>query len=444
MGFLDPKPLTPGALDSHPRLSATALNDTYATPASVAAATDGKADAKSLGIFPGRKVGFIGDSHTQAVGTTNSVYAFPRQSMHIAGTFYASTALSVVNGVGGETSGEGLLRLDALLNQGIELLVIEFGANDSNDLIPLSTYSANIKEMVRRAKAKGCAVVAVGVPPKEASVPSLPGSQPFVDVYNTWLATWCPRNGVEFADIWPTLVDVTTGNLKTDLANTTNAHVNDKGHYLWAQVVAAAIRRAQKSLPVPASRQRPLNKCANGWFHTSTGTTTPTGWTLLSGGTGNPAAQSFMDDETGTLPGGKWWRLATDNTASGTDISKTYAHSLTGTTVGQVLGISGYVMIEDIGGTWEADIMPHDGKAVAQLSLRLNGVEKNTHNFTPGRNLGGGKYLIGPIQQSVTVDNATGPSISFKIACPAGRNLAFRVGGIEVVDLTARGLTDLA
>lgn len=32
MGFLDPKPVTPAALDSHPRLSATALSATYGTP----------------------------------------------------------------------------------------------------------------------------------------------------------------------------------------------------------------------------------------------------------------------------------------------------------------------------------------------------------------------------------------------------------------------------
>ena len=72
--------------------------------------------------------------------------------------------VEVVNaGVSGDTSGNGLERLDWALGEGTDALIVELGANDMlRGLDPAITYKA-INEIVARAKSRGIKVLLAGM-----------------------------------------------------------------------------------------------------------------------------------------------------------------------------------------------------------------------------------------------------------------------------------------
>jgi acyl-CoA thioesterase-1 len=76
----------------------------------------------------------------------------------------AGFAVTVVNaGVSGDTTAGGLRRLDWILGQEPEVVVVELGGNDALRGQPLEGIEANLREIVRRSREADAAVVLCGM-----------------------------------------------------------------------------------------------------------------------------------------------------------------------------------------------------------------------------------------------------------------------------------------
>ena len=72
--------------------------------------------------------------------------------------------MQIVNaGVSGDTSAGGLARVDWLLSLHPEVLVVALGANDGLRGQPVAAIEANLRQIVRRARAAGARVVLAGM-----------------------------------------------------------------------------------------------------------------------------------------------------------------------------------------------------------------------------------------------------------------------------------------
>ncbi len=107
------------------------------------------------------RVVFLGDSLTAGLGLAESE-AYPA----VVGDLLAERGIAVriVNaGVSGDTSAGGLARVDWLLTQKPEIVVVALGANDGLRGQPVAAIAANLREIVRRARAAGSRVVLAGM-----------------------------------------------------------------------------------------------------------------------------------------------------------------------------------------------------------------------------------------------------------------------------------------
>jgi len=127
-------------------------------PAPAAPAPAARADAGPLVIF-------LGDSLTAGYGLAEE-QAYPAvldRRLDVQGT-----PVRVLNaGVSGDTTAGGRARLDWLLKQKPDVLVVGLGANDGLRGLDLDDTEKNLREIVRRAKAAGARVLLLGmiIPP---------------------------------------------------------------------------------------------------------------------------------------------------------------------------------------------------------------------------------------------------------------------------------------
>ena len=108
-----------------------------------------------------RRVVFLGDSLSAGLGLAESD-AFPA----VAGTILhdAGIEIEVVNaGVSGDTSAGGLARIDWVLAQIPDILVVELGGNDALRGQPLEHTESNLREIVRRGRSSGARVLLLGM-----------------------------------------------------------------------------------------------------------------------------------------------------------------------------------------------------------------------------------------------------------------------------------------
>ncbi|GMU65662.1 MAG: hypothetical protein AMXMBFR36_19360 [Acidobacteriota bacterium] len=108
---------------------------------------------------------FLGDSLTAGFGLGEE-QAFPA----LVGEELArrGTPVRVINGgISGDTTAGGLERLDWLLAQGPDVVLVELGANDGLRGQPLETIEANLRAILERSRATGAQVVLAGmkIPP---------------------------------------------------------------------------------------------------------------------------------------------------------------------------------------------------------------------------------------------------------------------------------------
>jgi lysophospholipase L1-like esterase len=91
-------------------------------------------------------------------------------------------------GVGGETSGEGLARIDAsVLSKSPDIVCVEFGLNDiryePEKQVTLEQYAANLREIARRCAEAGAAVIFMTPNPV---VDAFHGYSGATDYYDKW------------------------------------------------------------------------------------------------------------------------------------------------------------------------------------------------------------------------------------------------------------------
>jgi acyl-CoA thioesterase-1 len=108
---------------------------------------------------------FLGDSLTAGYGLEES-QAYP--VLVKAKLEKAGHPVRMVNaGVSGDTTAGGLARLDWLLSQKPDVVVVGLGGNDGLRGLPLEQAEKNLREIVRRSKEAGAEVLLLGmqIPP---------------------------------------------------------------------------------------------------------------------------------------------------------------------------------------------------------------------------------------------------------------------------------------
>lgn len=135
----------------------------------------------------------------------------------------------VVNaGVPGETTAGGLARLAATLDaHRPALLLLCLGGNDMLRRVPAAETAANLRDMVRLARARGIAVVLVGVPQ-----PSLLGGAP------AFYAEIAAEFGLAYEG------EVFNAVLRDPALKSDAIHANAEGYRLVAERLAALLRAA--------------------------------------------------------------------------------------------------------------------------------------------------------------------------------------------------------
>ncbi|HUR97961.1 MAG TPA: arylesterase, partial [Pyrinomonadaceae bacterium] len=109
-----------------------------------------------------RKIVAFGDSLTAGFGLTErESYPYLLQE-RLNADGYSYEVLNA--GVSGDTSLGGLERVDWVLEQeGVEILILELGANDLLRGMPVAKMKANLDQIIRKAKAKNVSVLLCGM-----------------------------------------------------------------------------------------------------------------------------------------------------------------------------------------------------------------------------------------------------------------------------------------
>lgn len=107
------------------------------------------------------KVVVLGDSIAAGLGLAESE-AFPAVVEELL--VQAGHSVRVVNaGVSGDTSAGGLRRIEWILQQDPDLVVVELGGNDALRGQPLESIEANLRGIVRKVQAAGAKVLLLGM-----------------------------------------------------------------------------------------------------------------------------------------------------------------------------------------------------------------------------------------------------------------------------------------
>lgn len=205
----------------------TPVADSSAAPESTSEALDQPApDADSTSV----RILFLGDSITAGYGI-DQADAFPaRVETRLMDAGYSVTGIDA--GVSGDTSTGGLNRLDWLLQNRVDILVLELGGNDGLRGIDLSLTRSNLGAIIEQTREAwpGVEVVVVGmrVPPNLG----IDYTREFADIYPSVAAEYethfVPFIADRFEDI-------------TDIVQNDGIHPTEEGHALIAEKVGDAV-----------------------------------------------------------------------------------------------------------------------------------------------------------------------------------------------------------
>ncbi len=175
-------------------------------------------------------VAFLGDSLTAGYGVGEAL-AFPALVGERLRT--DGTAVEVVNaGVSGDTTADGLRRLDRFLAARPDVVVVGLGANDGLRGVPVDEIEENLRRILTRVRQGGAAPLLLGM-----RVPPMMGtrySRRFEEVYE------------RLADdldvpLVPFMLDGVAGRPALNLED--RLHPNAAGHRRIAENVAPALER---------------------------------------------------------------------------------------------------------------------------------------------------------------------------------------------------------
>jgi acyl-CoA thioesterase-1 len=124
-----------------------------------------------------RRIVVLGDSLSVSPSVAES---FPSELQRRL-TQSGSPAMITNAGIRGDTTAGGLRRIDALLRQQPDLVILALGANDGLRGIEVGVMSRNLDEMIARAKASGAAVLLCGM--ELPAVRGLPYARAFRDAF---------------------------------------------------------------------------------------------------------------------------------------------------------------------------------------------------------------------------------------------------------------------
>lgn len=182
------------------------------------------------------RVVFLGDSLTAGLGL-DAEQAFPA----VLGEMLegVGTPITVVNaGVSGDTTAGGLRRLDWLLRQKPDVVVVGLGANDGLRGLKLEASEQNLRDIVSRAHGAGAKVLLLGmlIPPNYG--PEYVSS--FRDLY--------PRLAKELSvGLVPFLLEGVGGEPTMNQAD--GIHPTAEGHRILAQNVLPHLKPLIKPAP---------------------------------------------------------------------------------------------------------------------------------------------------------------------------------------------------
>jgi acyl-CoA thioesterase-1 len=132
------------------------------TPASSTAPAGSTAAAPPTKEYDGRPVIVaFGDSLTAGYGVApgQGYPGFLQRKLDAAGYSY-----HVVNeGVSGDTSSAGVVRVDSVIAHKPEIVIVAFGGNDGLRGLPVASMEQNLREIITRLQAAGAKVVLGGM-----------------------------------------------------------------------------------------------------------------------------------------------------------------------------------------------------------------------------------------------------------------------------------------
>lgn len=172
----------------------------------------------------GPKVIIVGDSLTAGLGLS-AESAYPNVLSDLMTESDIPT--QIVNaGVSGDTTAGGLRRIDWVISQKPDLILIELGANDGLRGIPITEVASNLSEMVDKVQEANIDVMLVGmqIPPNYGKEYARQFKEVFPRVAN--------EQGVP---LLPFLLKDVAG--VRDLNQPDGIHPTSKGHKIMAQTV---------------------------------------------------------------------------------------------------------------------------------------------------------------------------------------------------------------
>lgn len=175
---------------------------------------------------------FLGDSLTAGDGVEEDV-TFPALVRKMLAE--RGVVARVVNaGVSGDTSAGGSSRLDWLLAQSPDVVVVALGANDGLRGLDLAALERNLREIVLRIRSRGARAVLAGM--------RLPPN--YGEDYATRFAALYPRLAAELGvALIPFLLEGVGGEVDLNLAD--GIHPNAEGH---ARIAATVLPHVEAAL----------------------------------------------------------------------------------------------------------------------------------------------------------------------------------------------------
>jgi acyl-CoA thioesterase-1 len=173
-----------------------------------------------------KSIVFFGNSITAGYGLQLSE-AFPALIQHkIDSLQLPYTAINA--GVSGETSADGVARIDWILRQPVDIFVLELGGNDGLRGIPVSETKKNLQLIMDKVKAKNpsCQIVLAGM-----QIPPNMGKR-YTDEFRNMYPELAKKNDVRLI---PFLLEGVGGEARLNLED--GIHPTAEGHTILAQNV---------------------------------------------------------------------------------------------------------------------------------------------------------------------------------------------------------------
>lgn len=184
------------------------------------------------------KVVAFGDSITSGGEATSPALIYWQRWVDAVKTRNPKAQITAVNGAtGGDTSTDGLKRIqEKVLSAAPDLVLVAFGMNDQNvGFVPLNTFEANLREMVKRIRETTPAeiVLVSGCTPN----PNWHWASGKMGEYAAVTRKVASETRCAYADVYSNWKAVVDAKKPEDLlANNVN-HPNDFGHWIYFQVL---------------------------------------------------------------------------------------------------------------------------------------------------------------------------------------------------------------